>query len=122
MKNTYTAIRCVMLDFWDHSQGECAASSDAAQQLELHKAELFAPRKLTLMDITEPRCIHLLGGGRICFLHAVRGEVLVSGDRQVRRWLAQQADCCGVGGCTVARSGQLAVTWVVCSMLWRSTS
>lgn len=84
MKSTYTAIRCIMLDFWDHSQGECAASSDAAQQLELHKAELFAPRNLTLLDITEPRCLHLLGGGRICFLHAVRGETLVSGDTQVR--------------------------------------
>lgn len=93
MKNTYTGIRCVMLDFWDHSQGECAASSDATQQLELHKAELFAPRKLTLIDMTEPRCIHLLGGGRICFLHAVRGEVLVSGDIQVREngdWHSRQ--------------------------------
>jgi hypothetical protein len=83
MKSTYTAIRCIMLDFWDHSQGECAASSDTAQQLELHTAELFAPRKLSLIDITEPRCIHLLGGGRICFLHAVRGEVVVSVDEQV---------------------------------------
>lgn len=78
MKSTYTAIRCIMLDFWDHSQGECAASSDAQQQLQLHKAELFAPRNLSLIDMTEPRCIHLLGGGRICFLHAVRGEVMVS--------------------------------------------
>lgn len=82
MKSTYTAIRCIMLDFWDHSQGECAASSDPAQQLELHKAELYAPRNLSLAEITEPRCIHLIGGGRICFLHAVRGEVLVSGNNK----------------------------------------
>lgn len=84
MKSTYTAIRCTMLDFWDHSQGECAASSDSAQQLELHRAELFGPRNLSLSEITEPRCIHLIGGGRICFLHAVRGEVLVSGNNKVR--------------------------------------
>jgi len=87
MKSTYTAIRCIMLDFWDHSQGECAASSDPAQQLELHKAELYAPRNLSLAEITEPRCIHLIGGGRICFLHAVRGEVLVSGNNKVRPFL-----------------------------------
>jgi hypothetical protein len=78
MKSTYTAIRCIMLDFWDHSQGECAASSNTEQQLALHKAELFAPRNLSLIDMTEPRCIHVLGGGRVCFLHAVRGEVMVS--------------------------------------------
>lgn len=84
MKSTYTAIRCIMMDFWDHAQGECAATSDPELQLQLHKAELYAPRKLPLSQITEPRCIHLIGGGRICFLHAVRGEVLVSGDRQVR--------------------------------------
>lgn len=83
MKNTYTAIRCIMLDFWDHSKGECAASPDPSMQLELHKAELYAPRKLSLSEITEPRCIHIIGGGRICFLHAVRGEVLVSGDTEV---------------------------------------
>ena len=104
MKSTYTAIRCVMLDFWDHSQGECAVSSDAAQQLELHKAELFAPRKLTLADITEPRCIHLLGGGRICFLHAVRGEVLVSGDSQV-----SSSWCSGY-----VAAGMLTCRWPLC--------
>jgi hypothetical protein len=37
--------------------------------------------------VTEPRCIHLIGagGGRICFLHTVRGEVLASGDAKVRK-------------------------------------
>jgi hypothetical protein len=83
MKSTYAATRCLMLDFWNTTQGECAASSDPAEQLELHRAEMFAPRNLTLLDYTEPRCVHLIGGGRICFLHAVRGEVLVSGDKQV---------------------------------------
>lgn len=41
-KVLYYSLRCFMMDFWDHSQGECAASSDAAlqKQLELSSAQV----------------------------------------------------------------------------------
>lgn len=80
MKNLYVGLRCFLYDVWDTSKGECAAAYDAAEQQRLHSAALFAPRHKSLKEITEPRCVHLLTGGRVCFLHSVRGEVLVSND------------------------------------------
>lgn len=80
MKNLYWAMRCFFLDFWDTEAGECAAVPSADGQHDLHAAALYTPRHKSLDEITEPRCIHLIAGGRICFLHVVRGENVVSGD------------------------------------------
>jgi hypothetical protein len=41
MKSTFTAIRCIMMDLWDHAQGECAAITKAEGQLELHKVGVW---------------------------------------------------------------------------------
>jgi hypothetical protein len=40
----YYTLRCFTMDFWDHAQGECAASSDAElqTQLELASAQVTA--------------------------------------------------------------------------------
>jgi hypothetical protein len=35
-----------------------------------------------------PRCLHLVGGGRVCCVHCVRGEEFAAADPQVRLLLA----------------------------------
>jgi hypothetical protein len=40
VKGLYYTLRCFMMDLWDHAQGECAASSDAALQTQLELASL----------------------------------------------------------------------------------
>ncbi|WIA16302.1 hypothetical protein OEZ85_013003 [Tetradesmus obliquus] len=74
-KNTFTALRCFMLDFWDHSQGECQASSIALLQQQLEKAALRGH-----IYNTPPRCLHLIGGGRICLVHSPMGTTLLNDD------------------------------------------
>uniref|UniRef100_A0A383WB69 Uncharacterized protein n=1 Tax=Tetradesmus obliquus TaxID=3088 RepID=A0A383WB69_TETOB len=77
-KVLYYSLRCFMMDFWDHSQGECAASSDAAlqKQLELSSAQGHPYNN-------PPRCLHLsASGARICVVHNPIGTYLVSNDSQ----------------------------------------
>eukprot|EP00775_Hariotina_reticulata_P004966 gene4966-5207_t len=76
------ACQCFMLDFWDHSIGECAASTNRTLQDLLQQTALYPPRQGSLKDTSPPRCVHLVGGGRICLIQAVRGEQLVSSDPQ----------------------------------------
>jgi hypothetical protein len=33
IKQLYAAVRCLLADMWDHSQGECAASPSQALQV-----------------------------------------------------------------------------------------
>eukprot|EP00775_Hariotina_reticulata_P002003 gene2003-2325_t len=72
-KGFYAALRCLLLDFWDHSQGECAASSDADLQHQLELAALNGQ-----IYNTPPRCLHTKGNGRVCLIHSPRGDKLVS--------------------------------------------
>lgn len=40
VKGLYYTLRCFMMDLWEHAQGECAASSDAALQTQLELTSL----------------------------------------------------------------------------------
>jgi hypothetical protein len=77
-KNTFSALRCFMLDFWDHNQGECQASSIQLLQQQLEKAALRGH-----IYNTPPRCLHLIGGGRICLVHSPIGTTLLNSDPYV---------------------------------------
>lgn len=81
-KNFYPAMRCFMLDFFQHSVGECAATTDAALQEQLQRVALYPPKQKSLKATSPPRCVALVGGGRICMVQAVRGEQLVSDNPQ----------------------------------------
>jgi hypothetical protein len=65
MKHQYYALRCFLLDFWDHSLGECAPSASPAANEALwraadtnHTSVMRGKRPMT--DV--PKCIHLLDG------------------------------------------------------------
>jgi hypothetical protein len=86
MKNYYYALRCFLLDFWQHSLGECAPSSNPALHKAIYQA---ADTNITSLlgsnVITDvPRCLHLVGSGRVCWVHCVRGEEFAAADPQVR--------------------------------------
>eukprot|EP00879_Flechtneria_rotunda_P032983 GHRR01036490.1.p1 GENE.GHRR01036490.1~~GHRR01036490.1.p1 ORF type:complete len:270 (+),score=41.93 GHRR01036490.1:450-1259(+) len=86
MKSFYFAIRCFLMDFWDHNLGECAASNSPLLQLQLHTAALFPQQQQNLTQLTKPRCIlhqDLMAASRVCFIHTVRGEMLISDDPEV---------------------------------------
>jgi hypothetical protein len=85
MKNYYFAIRCFMLDFWDHSLGECQVSNSIDTERAIyHAADTNISNPQGARVITDlPRCIWLLAGGRICWVHSVRGEELADPDPQV---------------------------------------
>jgi hypothetical protein len=76
MRYIYYALRCFMLDFWDHSKGECAASPNTAllkqifQAADTNHTSVMGHHAMTDM----PGCVHLLAGGRICWINSVRGE------------------------------------------------
>jgi hypothetical protein len=76
MRNIYYALRCFMTDFWDHSLGECAATPNTTLLKEIFQAadtnhtSVMGHHALTDM----PGCVHLLAGGRICWINSVRGE------------------------------------------------
>ncbi|WIA34853.1 hypothetical protein OEZ86_013151 [Tetradesmus obliquus] len=76
MRNIYYALRCFMTDFWDHSVGECAASPNTAllkeifQAADTNQTSVMGHHAITDM----PGCVHLLAGGRICWVNSVRGE------------------------------------------------
>ncbi|KAF6261330.1 hypothetical protein COO60DRAFT_794147 [Scenedesmus sp. NREL 46B-D3] len=78
MQNFYYALRCLVLDFWDHSLGECQVSKDAHiaraiyQAADTNTSSPAGSRVITNV----PRCLWLNAGGRICWLHSVRGEEL----------------------------------------------
>lgn len=76
MRNYYYALRCFMLDFWDHSKGECAPSSNERILKSIYKsADTNITSSMGSRAITDvPRCVHLIGGGRICWVQSVRGE------------------------------------------------
>uniref|UniRef100_A0A383VEF6 Uncharacterized protein n=1 Tax=Tetradesmus obliquus TaxID=3088 RepID=A0A383VEF6_TETOB len=66
-KVLYRALGCFLIDF--HGQKECEPSSDAAAVQQLRKLPA-APG--------QSKCLHLLGGGRICIVHAALGTALVN--------------------------------------------
>jgi hypothetical protein len=76
MRYIYQALRCFMLDFWDHSLGECAATPNRVLLKELFQAadtnhtSVMGHHAMTDM----PGCVYLLAGGRICWINSVRGE------------------------------------------------
>jgi hypothetical protein len=89
MKFYAEALRCFMLDFLDF-ENRCAVSSNAAVQHAVHRA---AKTNLTSVmghsvRVDMPYCHHLLGqqGGRICMVHAVRGEEFARSNPGVSRF------------------------------------
>jgi hypothetical protein len=86
MRNIYFALRCFMLDFWDHSLGECAVSSSRRLQKVIYQAAdtnvTSAMGSRVITDV--PHCVHLLDGGRLCWVHSVRGEEFADPRPQVR--------------------------------------
>ncbi|KAF6252821.1 hypothetical protein COO60DRAFT_497188 [Scenedesmus sp. NREL 46B-D3] len=84
MQNFYYAMRCFMLDFWNHSLGECQASKDTRIERAIyHAADTNISSPLGSRVITDvPRCLWLKAGGRICWLHSVRGEEIADPDMQ----------------------------------------
>ncbi|WIA09726.1 hypothetical protein OEZ85_009106 [Tetradesmus obliquus] len=84
MKNYYLALRCFLLDFWDHAKGECAPTPDPALHRAIYQAaDTNISSVLGSNVITDvPRCLHLVGGGRVCWVHCVRGEEFAGTDPQ----------------------------------------
>ncbi|WIA12321.1 hypothetical protein OEZ85_012376 [Tetradesmus obliquus] len=84
MQNYYYALRCFMIDFWDHSLGECQVSSDSSIEQQIyHAADTNISSPLGSRVITDlPRCLWLAAGGRICWVHSVRGEEIADPDPQ----------------------------------------
>lgn len=74
-KNMFNAMRCLLIDFWDHNVGECAASNIMQLQQQLEKAALRGH-----IYNTPPRCLHLFGGGRVCLVHSPMGTTLLNDD------------------------------------------
>jgi hypothetical protein len=74
-----------MLDFWDHSLGECAPSTVESTLKSIYKsADTNISSSMGSRVVTDvPRCVHLMGGGRICWVQSVRGEEFATPDRQV---------------------------------------
>lgn len=81
IKQIYAAMRCFMTDAFDHSGGECAASSDAALQKRLD--DVTASRQ---QYRTAPKCLHLKGssGARICMVHSPKGDMFFDDNPEVR--------------------------------------
>jgi len=69
MKQTYRALTCFLIDFWDHQ--ECEPHTDPATVQQLQSLPV---------EKGQSKCFNLLGpkGGRICFVHAVIGTTLVA--------------------------------------------
>jgi hypothetical protein len=86
MRNNYFALRCFMLDIWDHSLGECAVSPSTRLQKAVYQAaDTNITSALGSRVITDvPHCVYLVDGGRICWVHSVRGEEFATPDTQVR--------------------------------------
>jgi hypothetical protein len=85
MQNYYFALRCFMLDFWDHSLGECQVSQYTnIERAIYHAADTNISSPLGSRVITDvPRCLWLKAGGRICWVHSVRGEEIADPDPEV---------------------------------------
>jgi hypothetical protein len=85
MRSSYFALRCLMLDFWDHSLGECSVSSSRHLQKAIYQAAdtnvTSAMGSRVTTDVLH--CVHLLDGGRICWVHSVRGEEFADPQPQV---------------------------------------
>lgn len=86
IKQIYAAMRCFMSDFWQHAEGECAASSTKALQAQLDDVTAEGHQYRTA-----PRCLHLIGGtgARICLVHSPKGDMFFSDNPQVC-WLVEQ--------------------------------
>jgi hypothetical protein len=95
MRYMYYALRCFMLDFWDHSKGECAATPDKALLKELFQAadtnhtSVMGHQAITDM----PGCVYLLAGGRLCWISSVRGEEFSASQPGVRGRPGQPCSC-----------------------------
>eukprot|EP00775_Hariotina_reticulata_P005989 gene5989-6227_t len=78
VKGLLYSLRCFMMDFWDHSLGECASSNSSAMQKQLELVSMQGhPYN------TPPRCLHMKGSqGRICMVHSPIGDYYVTGDPQ----------------------------------------
>ena len=93
MRNTYFALRCFMLDFWDHAKGECAPNPRTAVQRAIYRAaDTNISSSMGSRAVTDvPKCLYLLDGGRICWVQSVRGEEFAAPDQQVGLRLVQLA-------------------------------
>lgn len=69
MKQTYRALTCFLIDFWDHQECEPHTNPATVQQLQTLPVEKG-----------QSKCFNLAGpqGGRVCFVHAVLGTSLVA--------------------------------------------
>jgi hypothetical protein len=87
MQNYYYTLRCFMIDFWDHSLGECQVSMDNNIERAIYQAaETNISSSLGSRVITDlPRCLRLTVGGQICWVHSVRGEEIADPDPRVRQ-------------------------------------
>jgi hypothetical protein len=76
MKQTYRALSCFLIDFWDHTECEPHTDPATVQQLQTLPVEKG-----------QSKCFHLAGqqGGRVCFVHAVLGTSLTN-NKEVRGW------------------------------------
>ncbi|KAF6255121.1 hypothetical protein COO60DRAFT_1462371 [Scenedesmus sp. NREL 46B-D3] len=69
MKHQYYALRCFLLDLWDHSLGECAVSGSAGVEQALWTAAdtnhtSVLRNRPPMTDV--PKCIHLLDAVKAC--------------------------------------------------------
>lgn len=69
MKQTYRALTCFLIDFWDHQECEPHTNPATVQELQTLPVEKG-----------QSKCFHLQGpqGGRVCFVHAVLGTSLTA--------------------------------------------
>lgn len=99
IKQIYAAMRCFMTDVWQHSGGECAASSITDLQFQLDDVTASGHQYRTA-----PRCLHLLGGSgaRICLVHSPKGDMFFGDNPQVRSFPAVAAGGGGDSGAAAA--------------------
>jgi hypothetical protein len=85
MRNYYYALRCFMLDFWDHKKGECSPNPKTSVQRAIYRAaDTNISSSMGSRAVTDvPKCLYLVDGGRICWVQSVRGEEFATPDMQV---------------------------------------
>jgi hypothetical protein len=85
MRNYYYALRCFMLDFWDHQKSECAPNPKLSVQRSIYRAaDTNISSSMGSRAVTDvPKCLYLVDGGRICWVQSVRGEEYATPDMQV---------------------------------------
>jgi hypothetical protein len=66
-KQLFASLQCFLLDFYDGK--ECKVSADPAVVQQVNTLPVMPGQS---------KCIHLMGGTRICFVHVVMGTSLVN--------------------------------------------